>query len=93
MDVATATRRSLLGGPSLVGVTLTRKAFHPETGPLTDTGRVTAEREGEMALFAGAIGYAKNPPGHRDAEVAPQEAARLIVFAANLLEMVERRLS
>jgi hypothetical protein len=46
-----------------------------------------------MALFAGAIGYAKNPPGHRDAEVAPQEAARLIVFAANLLEMVERRLS
>jgi hypothetical protein len=52
----------------LVGVTLMRKAFHPETGPLSDASRVTAEREAEMALFAGSIGHAKNPPGHRDVD-------------------------
>ena len=40
----------------LVGVSLMRKALHPETGPLSDMARVTAEREAEMALFAGAIG-------------------------------------
>jgi class 3 adenylate cyclase len=46
-----------------------RRAFHPETGPLTDTSRVAAERDAEMALFAGAIGHAKNPPGHRDVDL------------------------
>jgi hypothetical protein len=53
----------------LVGVPLMRRAFHPETDPLTDTSRVAAERDAEMALFAGAIGHAKNPPGHRDVDL------------------------
>jgi len=75
----------------LVGVTLMRRAFHPENGPLTDTSRVAAEREAKMAMFAGAIGYAKNPTGHRDVEMPPQEAARLIVFAAHLLDTIETR--
>ena len=75
----------------LVGVKLMRKAFHPEGGPLTDASLVIAEREGDMALFAGAIACAKNPPGHRDFDVSPQEAARLIVFASHLLSIVEQR--
>jgi hypothetical protein len=75
----------------LVGVGLMGKAFHPEAGPLTDINRVPAEREADMAIFAGAIGHAKNPPGHRDVELPPQEAARLIVFAAYLLDIVARR--
>lgn len=75
----------------LVGVSLMRKAFHPENGPLTDLSLVTAEREAEMALFAGAIGHAKNPLGHRDVQVYPDEAARLVVFASHLLGIVERR--
>jgi hypothetical protein len=75
----------------LVGVTLMRRAFHPESGPLTDGSRVTAEREAEMALFAGSIGHAKNPPGHRDVDVTPLEAARLIIFAAYLLNIVDQR--
>ena len=62
-----------------------------ESGPLTDVNRVTAEREADMALFAGAIGHAKNPAGHRDVDLPPQEAARLIVFAAHLLDIVRRR--
>ena len=75
----------------LVGVTLMRRAFHPDNGPLTDASRVAAEREAVMALFAGSIGHAKNPSGHRDVDVKPQDAARLIVFAAYLLDNVEQR--
>src|SRR6202011_5804188 len=52
-----------------IGVQLMRKAFHPETGPLADRSLVIAEREAEIALFAGAIGHAKNPASHRDYDV------------------------
>jgi hypothetical protein len=71
----------------LVGTTLMRRAFHPESGPLTDMSLVVSEREAEMHLFSGAIGHGKNPPSHRDVEPAPQEAARLIVFASHLLSI------
>jgi hypothetical protein len=75
----------------LVGTTLMRKAFHPESGPLTNMSLVVCEREAEMHLFSGAIGHGKNPPSHRDIEPTPQEAARLIVFASHLLGIVEQR--
>jgi hypothetical protein len=75
----------------LVGVPLMRKAFNPEKGPLRDDTLVFGERDAEMALFAGAIGHAKNPGSHRDVTLAPQEAARLIVFASHLLSIVEQR--
>jgi hypothetical protein len=52
---------------------------------------VPAEREAEMQLFAGAIGHAKNPPSHRDVAFTAQEAARLIIFASHLLDIVEQR--
>jgi hypothetical protein len=39
-----------------IGVTLVRKAFHPQTGPLTDMSAEIAEREALSNLFAGAIG-------------------------------------
>jgi hypothetical protein len=75
----------------VVGVQLMRKAFHPESGPLTDANRVPAEREADMHLFSGAIGHAKNPPGHRDVNLPPQEAARLVIFASHLLDIVALR--
>jgi hypothetical protein len=37
---------------SEVGTALMRKAFHPETGPLTDRAVVPAEREAVMHLFS-----------------------------------------
>jgi uncharacterized protein (TIGR02391 family) len=74
-----------------VGTTLMRKAFHPETGPLTDTTVVTAEREAVGHLFSGGIGHAKNPTSHRDVAIGAQEAARLIIFASYLLDIVEQR--
>jgi hypothetical protein len=75
----------------VLGVSLMRKAFHTDTGPLRDASRVAGEREAEMHLFSGAIGHAKNPASHRDVEISPQEAARLVVFASHLLGIVEQR--
>jgi hypothetical protein len=74
-----------------VGTSLMRKAFHPDSGPLTDKALVSGEREAEMHLFSGAIGHAKNPASHRDVAISASEAARLIVFASHLFEIVERR--
>jgi len=51
-----------------LGVPLMRKAFHPETGPLTDKAVITSERVATAALFAGAIGVAKNPTSYREFE-------------------------
>jgi hypothetical protein len=76
---------------SEIGTPLMRKAFHPDTGPLAAKALVVAEREAEMHLFAAAIGHAKNPTSHRDVAMAALEAARLIVFASHLFDIVERR--
>lgn len=75
---------------SEIGVSLMRKAFHPDSGPLTDMGAVPAEREAIMHLFSGAIGSAKNPTSHREVAVKAHEAARLIIFAAHLLDLVRQ---
>lgn len=74
-----------------LGITLMHKAFRPESGPLTDMTVVPAEREAVMHLFSGAIGHAKNPTSHRDVAITAQEAARLIIFASHLLDIVEQR--
>jgi uncharacterized protein (TIGR02391 family) len=76
----------------LVGVALMREAFHPDRGKLTDKTDVTAEREALAALFAGAMGYCKNPGSHRDVKLDRQNAARLIIFASYLLDILLDRL-
>jgi uncharacterized protein (TIGR02391 family) len=78
-------------GVGELGVPLMRKAFHSDTGPLTDKAAVVAEREAMLNLFAGAIGAAKNPASHRDVEMSKVEAARLILFASYLMSIVEAR--
>jgi hypothetical protein len=69
-----------------------REAFHPDRGKLTDKTDVTAEREALAALFAGAMGYCKNPGSHRDVKLDRQNAARLIIFASYLLDILLDRL-
>lgn len=76
-----------------IGVTLMRRAFHPDHGPLADHTTVQGERQAMMDLFAGAIGHAKNPQSHRDAPVSRNEAAQLIVLASYLLRLVEERVA
>jgi uncharacterized protein (TIGR02391 family) len=75
-----------------LGADLMRRAFHPQTGQLTDMNAVVPERESIAHLFHGAIGHAKNPASHRNVVHTAADAARLIVFAGYLLELVQSRL-
>jgi uncharacterized protein (TIGR02391 family) len=90
-EVEIAVRRAANGAPELVGRDLMQRAFNPEDGALTDLTLIQAERQAEMFLFAGAMGHAKNPTSHRDVNLSRLEAARLIVFASYLIDIVEKR--
>ena len=52
-----------------IGVSLMRKAFHPQSGSLTNTESEEAEKQAMSNLFAGAIGLFKNPASHRFIDV------------------------
>ena len=74
------------------GVAMMRKAFHPETGPLTDASSTQAERQATADLFAGAMGRFKNPGSHRNVDIGgPVPAAELVLFASHLMRIVEDR--
>ena len=73
------------------GVSLMRKAFHVDTGKLTDTNQQSAEQEAIGHLFAGAMGYCRNPLGHREVNLAAEEAVELIFLASYLLRIVDSR--
>jgi uncharacterized protein (TIGR02391 family) len=90
-EVEVSVRSACGWGDDEHGVQMMRKAFHTTMGPLTDKSLVVPEREAELALFAGAIGHAKNPGSHREVEMGRETAARLIVFASHLLDIVEAR--
>lgn len=81
------------------GTDLMRKAFRPmpknnqpsiPPGPLTDTQLPVAEQEAMANLFAGAIGLYKNPQSHRHVPTQAEDAAEVIVFASQLLRIVDR---
>lgn len=90
-EVEVAVRNAGKFPDNLVGRDLMVKAFNPDSGLLSDMTLIPAERESEMLLFSSAIGHAKNPTGHRDVNLTTVEAARLIVFASHLLDIVEQR--
>ena len=72
-----------------IGVPLMRKAFHVDSGNLTDQNQHPSEKQAKSDLFAGAIGSYKNPGSHRDVEITAEEAAELIIFASRLLRIVD----
>lgn len=74
-----------------LGTDLMRKAFHTETGRLSDPGAEAAEREATSHLFAGAIGLFKNPSSHRFADLDAKSAAEIVQLASYLLRIVEDR--
>jgi len=55
-EVEVAVREACGYPASELGVPLMRKAFHPETGPLSEPGQEAGERQAHSDLFAGAIG-------------------------------------
>ena len=67
-----------------------RKAFHTETGPLTDMQLENAEKQAMSDLFAGAIGLFKNPVSHRFIDTfSPEDTADILRFANYLLKYLE----
>lgn len=94
-EVEVAVRAAGKFGPDDYGTDLMRAAFRPaaknnQPGPLTDTQLPAAEQEAMANLFAGAIGFYKNPQSHRHVPTHPEDAAEVIVFASQLLRIVDR---
>ena len=90
-EVEVRVREAAGFGNDKLGVSLMREAFNPSNGPLSNQTIEPGERQAMSDLFAGAIGLLKNPTSHRDTALNdPQEAAEAILFANNLLRMVER---
>lgn len=67
-----------------------RKAFG-ETGALASSAMDAGEHVARMELFAGAIGFFKNPTSHREVEFQdPTEAAEVILFSDLLMRILDR---
>ncbi|AMR77275.1 TIGR02391 family protein [Cupriavidus nantongensis] len=84
--------RSACGfGADQIGVQLASKAFHPESGPLTDQDQEKGERVALMNLMTGALGSYKNPVSHRHVQLGAEEAREMVMLASHLRKIVDAR--
>lgn len=81
--------RTACGAPAgLYGLDLMNHAFS-KPGPLRRGEPGTGEAEALRSLYAGAIGYAKNPVSHRRMGHQRRTAIHLIMLASHLIERLE----
>ena len=71
------------------GVDLARRAFHENTGPLSDQSKPVSERGALANLMAGALGSYKNPHSHRKVALSAEEAVEMIMLGSHLLKIVD----
>lgn len=70
------------------GVPLMRKAFNKDNGPLINAEWTDAEKEAIAQLFAGAIGFMKNPSSHHMINIKKSQALEMLNFAHYLLRIL-----
>lgn len=74
-----------------LGPNLMRQVFG-KGGFLFDPSEVAAEAESIEHVYAGVIGYLKNPTSHRTVEHDPKEATEILFMASCLYGQVDRRI-
>jgi uncharacterized protein (TIGR02391 family) len=90
-EVEVSVREASGASATVIGVDLMNFAFKPQAGPLTDRNLPESEQLALRSLFAGAIGYYKNPGSHRHVPSDPEAVASILVFASVLLRVVDER--
>jgi uncharacterized protein (TIGR02391 family) len=75
---------------TVIGEKLMRAAFATGSGPLCDKLLPSGEQEAMSHLFTGAFGLYRNSTGHRYVPIQAEEAAEVIMFASQLLRIVDR---
>lgn len=88
--VEIAVRTAVGGKPTDFGDALMKKAFMAPGGVLEDPRLPAAENVGRSALYSGAVGWLRNPAGHRRLAVDQQEAAEIILLANYLIRVVDQ---
>jgi len=89
--VEVAVREASEQSNDVVGNRLVSEAFKPKGGILVDEKETESEKQAVLCLFQGAIGYCRNPSGHRDIPYSKGEAAEILMFASYLLRIVDSR--
>jgi Protein of unknown function (Hypoth_ymh) len=61
-----------------------------DSGPLRPLGTTTSEREAWVHLFRGGVGAIRNPEGHRDQQLKPEDAISQVLTINMLLRKLKQ---